>query len=271
MVKVGFFNRLFLNLAGRRDAKGQYMRDLTRYDLSNVNYPSSQFMIHLAEEYSKKCQWKVARQRSLPKLYLRIIQEYEEINKIVSYYEDETARLNKAKSDLDRQLVEDESNEKKAVMDFAQANKTGVVTSEMGARTLFGLSELVDQLKMRREDTEKKISSLEEQLSRRTEGLKELKSQNSSKITAYLNQYRQKLDTLAGQLKLISLEYEERFDIYWNAFLKKSMIKEAMKKSLEDLCEEQGGDIYTKDDLYIEERKMINNDIKKIVGFDVEV
>ena len=271
MMIIPFWERLSIKKAGKKDAKGSYGRTLYKSSpIKTLNYPSSQYMTRLVDNYFTDLQSVISRDKYLLRLYLKIIRNYENIKRPIGKLQEANNRIADALQSKKEQIKTQKTMLENARRNYSEANSTGIIKPESGVKTLYGLEKDVQLLKSEIEELEQDVIDQEKELISSKNEYESQKHIICKKINNYIYDYKKGITSLVDRLKRLEMLYDERLDIYWSSFLDETQMI-AARKTLDNLCKEQGKNLFSEKMLYPNERAKVNSIIADLEELEINV
>ncbi len=271
MVWISIWQRYIISHAAQKDAQSKYGKYLKTLSVGDDKYPLSVFMQNLVNCYETDCKKAINRRKSIPKLYSKIVKEYEKIDDIVKI---EHIQMEELKNELNSAKIKLAGNKKlieQLNKDWAKANEIGMVTTDMSVSTLSDLKQYIEEVKTQIQNQDTLITDLESDINLNDKKNKEKKAEVSEDFYKFLNQYRYKLDILYKEIDNIGNKYEKKLYYYWRSLIRKLDGLPIKQKSFSELCQLEGRQMLQKRDLFHEERNTINLKMKQIIDFEVDI
>ncbi len=196
MVWIPIWQRYIISHTAQKDAQNKYGKYLKTISAGDDKYPLSVFMQNLVDCYEIDCKKAINRRKSIPKLYSKIVKEYETklYSKIVKEYETirdmikiENTRTEQLRTELNSVKIKLESNKnlrEQLNKNWSQANETGMVTTEMGVSTLSDLKQHMELVKEQVQNEETSITHLESEIYLNE---KKVKKSKPRKVKLFIN------------------------------------------------------------------------------------
>ena len=271
MVWIPIWQRCIISHTAQKDAQNKYGKYLKTISAGDDKYPLSVFMQNLVDCYEIDCKKAINRRKSIPKLYSKIVKEYETIRDMIKI---ENTRTEQLRTELNSVKIKLESNKnlrEQLNKNWSQANETGMVTTEMGVSTLSDLKQHMELVKEQVQNEETSITHLESEIYLNEKKSKEIKAEKSKAFYKYINKYRYKIDNLYKKIDNIGNKYEKKLYYYWRSLIRKLDGLPVKQKSFSELCQLAGKHMLQKSDLFPEERNKINLKMKQIIDFEVDI
>lgn len=270
---IPIWEKMYLSYAAKKDAEGEYGRFLIHFQSKLEKSPSadivfkpSNFMKHLANDYRIKCENKIIHRRFYV-LWLdkRILKKYYIVDKQIKENSDVEISLQKD--------IQNMENEISSLQTIIEGLNQEIAKANSGQNAIDVLTSLYSA----KEDKEEEIKKIEIALASKradkaakiNEGKRSLDSVKSS-FKRLIPNFRTKIKALLGVTKNVEIKQEAKFYIYWHA-LNKHFNFDLPNIPFYVMCQLCDVHMKTIDDIFPEERKFINNEVKKLVGFELEV
>lgn len=270
--------KIYIILVTIKDSQGAYGEYLIDRQLkldqgSNMPLKISPFMDNLVINYSNKCKRLIKRRIRIQKLFYKILDECDKLDKQMKNYKMQAVNIENRIIEFEDKIKVNQEILNKLNGYWMNVNETGYVLPEMGVANM-------TQLKTRINEVENEINNLDcmkSQLHTDLNLIREKPSELSfSQLNKLISSYRYKLDLLYRIINKIEGKYDEYLIYYWHLLCKK--LKKYSKKIeiqqpilFSEICEARGNLLITKDNLFIEERTMINERLHNLSSINIRV
>lgn len=255
----------------KRDTRTKYGEYLKSVPAETQDYPISEFMEHLVDDYERECKKIITRRNACSKLYSRIIFEYEVLKDFIYIEDNQIQCMRKHLDALGSNLKEEQHLLEQMSKAWSDANKSGLNKVEDRVITLGGIKKEVEEIKMRIQGLELEIADEVSKIDLRVDEKKKKIANASESFYKYLNKYRYKVKVLQKELDLVGDKYGRMMNYYWHVFTIKLNGIVVRQKKFSEICRLRDVKIPEYDTLFSKERGLINSKIKETIGFEVDV
>lgn len=275
---ISIFRKIRIRAAASYDANGVYgqylLKRQSKSEKTDILYPSL-LMEYLATSYSSKCKKIIAHRTDIHRLYSKILREYAELSSIMEGINEEEEKIKDQIEKNGQRIEEYQETWNKLQEHWNSVNQTGIISPEMHVSNMGELKKNIDEIKNKLSKLESESIELRSNLDLVIEGTKEQKEKVCTHLRKLILHYECKIKVLYGELKNIGGKYEEYFAYYWYLLCKrleknkKSMIIE-YSKSFSEVCRICNVQFIQMDELFCEERQLINTTISSAAGIEIE-
>lgn len=269
MLWIPVIHPFLVSRVARKDAESKYGDCLLTAAAEKSIYPPSVFMEHLADEYDKECKRVIKRRRSITQLFSKIIEEYELLNSDVRMTEGKRDLFQNQINQMNENVSEKKKLKERLTEQWEQLNRGDAVSA--AAMTM-------GQMRKRITELEEEIGTLEKVIEEKNKLMQEKDKKQKKKIKdageyihPHINMYRRKEAALAARLDRVADQYEKKLYYYWRALIEALGGIAIKSMKLSDICEQRGIAMYREENILCKQRRIINEQIKSLVGFEVNV
>lgn len=270
---IPIWQKMYLSYTAKKDAESEYGRflinmqsEIKKSPSANVLFKPSNLMTRLANDYKLKCDSKINHRRFYV-FWLNncILKKYYLTDKQIKENNNIENRLQKEIQDIENEIFELSTAIKDLNQEITKANNGQ------------NADDTLPSLYLSKENAEKEIEKLEitlaskhaEKTAKANEGKRLLDSVKSA-FERLIPKFGVKIKDLLGVTKNVEIKHEAMFYVYWNS-LNKYFEFDLPNISFSAMCKLCNVDMKTIDDIFPEERDFINNEVKRLVGFELEV
>ncbi len=269
MLWIPVIHPYLVSRVARKDAESKYGQCLLTAAAGKSIYLPSVFMEHLADEYDKECKRVTKRRRSITRLFSKIIEEYELLSSDV--------RMTEGKKDLSREQIDQMNKEVQEKKDL-KAELTGQWEQLDRGEAVSATAMTMGQMRKCITALEDQIGTLEKVIEEKNKLMQEKDKKRAKKIKdagkyihPHINLYRQKKSALAARLDRVAEQYEKKLYYYWRALIEELGGIAIKSMKLSDICKQRGIVMYREENILCEQRRIINGQIKDLIGFEVDI
>lgn len=236
----------------------------------------SRFMEVLVMNYSKKCKRIIARRITMPRLYLKILYQYDSLNNLTKSLNAKTSEIQEQKEEVEDTIKKEQLKLSKLKQYWGSVNQTGIITPEMGVPNMAELKKDIDGIESKIHGLERKKSELQSKLDlSKEEEIRNTEFARSS-IRKLIILYEHKIALLYQIIDNVSCRYDEYLNYYWYLFTKRlekhtNKIFTKQSKSFSEICELKNTHLMKREEIFFEECQFINKYVKKLVDFEIDV
>lgn len=265
------WQKISISRTAKKDSRSKYGEYLKTRDIGSENYMLSVYMEQLADNYKQDCDRIIRRRKSIPRLYSKIISEYEMLNNSIGIIDDQIAQLKQQINALSAKTEIDNESLKRLRNDWDRANKGEEIPPETGASTLRELTNKINELDAHIQISEGRKAELDAEIYSKQEARKTKISEESRQLHKYLSQYRYKTDSLYREIVSIGNTYDKKLSYYWRSLTQRLKGITLRRKSFAEICRARGIQIVDRDNLFRAERAVINQKVRQLIGFEVDI